>query len=222
MRASRLRRLLLSACIVPLVSSCAGDMPSAASPSDADAFEAAVAGATLRLSSGGGQMGMPGRPLQDPIIVRVLNASGAPVADAPVTFTPPEGSGVEPRQARTDARGYAQAVWTLGAVGPQTLRVSGPGTAVDVTATGRKGSGTVTSLIKTGGDGQAGAPGSALPSALQVRVVRDDGTPVYNATAPPRAARPPATRRCAGRWAPPPVPTRSPSRAKGWRRSSSG
>ena len=181
MPASTLRRLLLGACLVPLFSACSSDLPSTASPSDADALEAGLVGATLRLSSGAGQMGLPGRPLSNPIIVRVLNAAGAPVADAAVGFTAPAGSGVEPGQARTDARGYASAVWTLGAVGPQTLRVSAAGTTVEVAATGRKGSGALTSLVKTGGDGQGALPGAPLQSPLQVRVLRDDGTPVHDA-----------------------------------------
>lgn len=181
MHATRARGLLLAACLL-LAAACGREAPTL-TPSDLDARAAAAGGMTrttgtrLILVSGGGQTGTAGRPLAEPIVVRVVNAKGAPVAGATVNFLATQGM-ADPRQARTDATGHASAVWTLGRTeGPQQLRVSGTGGTLLVSATARRATGAYV-LLKEGGDGQMGEVGKTLPVRLAVRVVRDDGRPV--------------------------------------------
>lgn len=179
MRAVSFRRLAPAALLI-LLASCATDGPSPVAPPESPDL-ARETGVRLLLVSGGGQTGMPGNALPEPVVVRVVDQADQPVPDAQVNFIPPAGGAVDPRQARTDAEGYARAVWTLGSLGEQALRVSGTGGTVVVTATAQAGTGAGISLLKTSGDGQTGAPGALLRGGLQVRVLRDDGTPVPGA-----------------------------------------
>jgi hypothetical protein len=175
MRHPRARGLLLAVCLL-LLASCGRDAPTA-SPGELAAGMSRTTGVRLILVSGGGQTGMAGRPLPEPIVVRVVNAKGVAVAGATVNFLPKDGT-ADPRQARTDATGHASAVWTLGRTeGAQLLRVSGTGGTLTVTATARRATGAYL-LLKEGGDGQTGEAGALLPQRLAVRVVRDDGRPV--------------------------------------------
>lgn len=67
----------------------------------------------LQVVLGDSQVGIAGRPLPLPVVVRVVT-DGVPFAGAPVRFTPSEGS-VDQASAITDATGYAHVTWTLGA-----------------------------------------------------------------------------------------------------------
>jgi hypothetical protein len=178
MRASPFRTI--ASAFLLLLAACATDGPSVVAPPD-DAALARETGVQLVLVSGGGQTGMVGHPLPEPVVVRVLDQEDRPVADARVNFIPPSDGAVDPRQARTDAEGYARATWMLGSLGEQVLRVSGTGGTLLVTATAYAGGGTEIALLKTAGDEQTGAPGTLLRGGLQVRVLRDDGTPVQGA-----------------------------------------
>lgn len=125
----RVLSLALAACVVSAVASCADDGGSPTS-SDTNALPGSQArsnGTQLVLASGGGQTGVPGQPLPNPVAVRVLDATQRPVSGATVNFIARDGS-ANPTQASTDAEGYARTTWTLGAAaGPQELRVSGTG-----------------------------------------------------------------------------------------------
>ncbi len=87
------------------------------------AVEVAQEAASLDVVSGGGQMADLETPLPEPVVVRVTDARGSPVAGATVVFTPGEGHGtVDPAEAVTDGEGLARTSWTLGkTVGEQTL-----------------------------------------------------------------------------------------------------
>ncbi|HLM69585.1 MAG TPA: carboxypeptidase-like regulatory domain-containing protein, partial [Longimicrobium sp.] len=92
-------------------------------------------GVRLLLVSGSGQSGAPGATLPQPVRVRVVDGAGAPIGGAILNFLAGDGGSASPRQTRTDAEGYASAQWTLGpAAGEQTLRVSGVGGTLVVTA----------------------------------------------------------------------------------------
>jgi hypothetical protein len=172
-------RGLVPVVLAALVAACSGDVPS--SVPAPDALDARMTGVQLVLVSGGGQVGVPGHPLAHPVVVRVLDRRGAPIAGARVNFLASGEGLADPRQTSTDADGYARAAWTLVKAGEQTLRVSGTGGTVLVTATAVPGNGDTRTLLKTAGDGQRAAAGVRLPEFLEVRLVRDDGTPVGQA-----------------------------------------
>ena len=71
--------------------------------------------AAVVVASGGGQEGTAGRVLPEPIVVRVEDGGGSPVADVRVTFTPAEGHGsADPTPVASDPAGLARTSWTLG------------------------------------------------------------------------------------------------------------
>ena len=95
----------------------------------------------IEVVSGDGQSGLTGDALPEPVVVRVVDSGGAPVAETTVTFEPGEGHGTaSPATAVSDADGEAQATWTLGEfIGTQTLTASvagGPSTTLTATAVG--------------------------------------------------------------------------------------
>ena len=95
--------------------------------------------AAIAVASGGGQEGMPGDALGEPVVVRVEDGGGSPVAGATVTFSAAEGHGsADPAAAVTDVDGLATTTWTLGdAPGAQSLTASvvgGVSTEVRATA----------------------------------------------------------------------------------------
>ena len=70
----------------------------------------------LERTSGDNQTGQPNNALPQPLRVQVLDSKGAPQSSVPVYFTPNvENGSVAPATMLTDATGYAQAIWTLGA-----------------------------------------------------------------------------------------------------------
>ena len=92
--------------------------------------------AAVEVASGEGQVGPPGRPLPDSVVVQVTDGGGSPIEGVDVAFA---GDGTaEPSSAATDAGGIARTAWTLGeAEGAQTLTaavVDGPSVQVEATA----------------------------------------------------------------------------------------
>ena len=81
---------------------------------------------TLERVGGDAQTGSPGAPLVEPLVGRLLDVGGSPVAGVAVSFSPAEGSGsVTPGAATTDPAGEAQTSWTLGdAAGRQSVVAS--------------------------------------------------------------------------------------------------
>jgi hypothetical protein len=173
-------RGLLSASLLLSAAACSGDVPATASAPD-DALAARQTGVRLVVASGGDQVGVPGHALAEPVVVRVLDRRGTPIADARVNFLASAEGIADPRQTNTDADGYARTTWTLLAPGPQTLRASGVGGTVLVAATAQAGSGATHALVKTAGDDQRGPAGALLPGYIEVRLLRDDGKPVSGA-----------------------------------------
>lgn len=79
----------------------------------------------LRVGSGEGQAGAPGRLLPLPVVALVSDNDGRPVADVEVRFEIHQGGGsVSEPSVLSDHQGRAQVGWTLGAEpGPHALRV---------------------------------------------------------------------------------------------------
>jgi hypothetical protein len=92
---------------------------------------------SLAVVSGNGQTGLTGKPMPAPLVVRVADEFGNPVAGAPVQWTVLTGGGsVAPAAGTTGADGTASTTWTLGAtVGSQSIRASS-GSLPVVTMTG--------------------------------------------------------------------------------------
>lgn len=151
----------------------------------------------LRIVSGGSQLGVVGRVLAQPVLVRVVDAEEQGVPNVGVSFAPASGEGVATASGATDADGYASARWQLGLrVGTQTLTVMSPGLlgsphTVSATATAptdtTRGGGTSggsgahlnnATLSIVSGSGQAARVGAALAEPLVVRLLDAEGTPI--------------------------------------------
>jgi hypothetical protein len=133
-------------------------------------------------ASGDGQSTVIGRPLPEPVVVRVTDANDTPVPNATVTFAAAAGS-ASPALATTDANGLARATWTLGtALGAQSLTAAlvGPQGSPSVTFTATAGG--ATTIAKVSGDAQQAPAGSELPIPLRVRVTGANAEPVIGVT----------------------------------------
>jgi hypothetical protein len=67
----------------------------------------------LRVGSGNEQVGLIGRSLPIPLLVTVLDARGAPLANVEITWSVSSGT-VDPAVAMSNSDGQVSAVWTLG------------------------------------------------------------------------------------------------------------
>lgn len=78
----------------------------------------------ISIESGDRQAGSAATPLRDPVVVRVLDDEGMPVAGVVVRWTTTDGGSFSPPQGTTDDHGIARTVWTLGAsVGRQRAHI---------------------------------------------------------------------------------------------------
>lgn len=137
---------------------------------------------TVAVLSGAGQRAVQGSTLPDTVVVRVLDAGGAPLAGAAVTFEPGGGGSASPPAAQTDADGRAATSWTLGpSAGSQSLaaRVA-DGPSAEVSATALTPAEAADSIVLLWGESRRAAPGHTLP--VVVRVVDEAGRPVPGAT----------------------------------------
>lgn len=132
---------------------------------------------TLHGVSGGGQIGVAGRALAEPLIVEVRDEGSRPVPGVIVTWSTPAGS-IDPTEVTTDAAGRASVTWTLGqAVGEQEATA-----ALDVKsfltfrASAQAAGAAKAELVSE--DTVQGIAGRALAEPLEVRVLDDVGAPV--------------------------------------------
>lgn len=143
------------------------------------------------LGSGNAQRANIGADLSDPLVVRLLNASGVAVTNEVVTFEVVENNGVlrsngtpsRTLSVRTDAQGNASAIWTLGTrsgAGNQRVvaRATGYAGTVEFTASGNAG-GPALVVVDTGNN-QFGAVASPLPRPLIVAVVDSGSNRIAN------------------------------------------
>jgi adhesin/invasin len=136
--------------------------------------------ATLAIVDGDGQTGPIGGQLAEPLIVRVSDTRGRPVAGATVAFSPAAGS-VAPETATTDADGLALTQWSLGAgTGNQQVNASVPGSTplLSVLFNATASAGAARGLIIVSGNGQSGTVGGTLPLPLVVRLLDGSGNPI--------------------------------------------
>jgi Bacterial Ig-like domain (group 1)/Regulator of chromosome condensation (RCC1) repeat len=138
--------------------------------------------------SGSGQTGAVGAALAEPVVARVTDEDGDPVEGQLVVFRVIGGGGsVRDGADASGADGMAADRWTLGvAAGEQRLEArvmdAGGTTLAADTFVATAHAGAAAQLVKTGGDGQAGAAGQPLAAPLAVRVRDAFGNPVAGAT----------------------------------------
>lgn len=112
--------------VVLVIAACSPDRQPT-EPDDAD----------LSASSGDVQTGVVGKPLEQPLSVRVANHSGHGRAGVMILWTADGAGSITPDTSITDENGVARAMWTLGPVdGPQTATATSARTRkhVDFTA----------------------------------------------------------------------------------------
>lgn len=137
----------------------------------------------VRVVSGNEQVGSPGEPLPQPLVVDVVDGSGNPVVGAAVTWVVTAGGGsLDPATGTTDENGRASTTWVLGpGIGANTAQaiVSGVGQAVfSATAS----AGTPDDILVAAGNEQQGQAGTRLASDLVAQVVDEDDNPVPGIT----------------------------------------
>jgi hypothetical protein len=145
---------------------------------------------SLEIVSGQEQSGTVGQELPSPIVTRVLNGAGSPIAGQIVNFRVAKGDGsVFAGAAITNAQGVAQERWTLGksiadsqVVEARAIDASSGAALVFGRFVATAVAGPPATLDKVAGDSQTEIAGAVLPDSL--RVVSKDayGNPVSNAT----------------------------------------
>ena len=136
---------------------------------------------TLERVGGDAQTGSPGAPLVEPLVGRLRDAGGSPVAGMAVSFSPAEGSGsVTPGSATTDPAGEAQASWTLGdAIGVQSVIASvaeGPNAVFTAMAEPPH------AMLIHSGDGQVARTRRETEEPVRVRVISRSGAGLSGVT----------------------------------------
>lgn len=137
----------------------------------------------LTLVSGDSQTGPAGTALPDPLVVKVTDGFGNPVAGVTVAWAAVGGGSVSASETTTDAAGSTSVTRTLGpAAGPQSTTATSGGLAGSpLTFYHTATSGSAAGVQPLSGDGQTAAPGATLPSPLVVAVTDADGNPVSGA-----------------------------------------
>ncbi|MGH7510739.1 MAG: Ig-like domain-containing protein [Gemmatimonadales bacterium] len=141
----------------------------------------AAAAATIALVSGDDQSASVGATLADPLVVRVSDGFGNPVAGVTVEWSAGQGS-VDPGSSVTGEDGRAVTSWTLGSsAGDQSATASNPALeGSPVTFTGTAFSGSADRLVRVSGNGQSAQAGTELPDPLVVRLIDLAGNGVPN------------------------------------------
>ena len=139
----------------------------------------------IEIVSGGGQQARLGTALDDSLVVRAVDAEGAPVDGVTVVFAAAEGHGTaDPAEAVTDGAGLARTLWTLGdAPGAQTLTASvAGGPSAQIAARGLTAAELVHAIEVVSGHGQQARIGVTLDDSVVVQAVDAEGAPVEGVT----------------------------------------
>jgi hypothetical protein len=135
--------------------------------------------ATIEVFDGDEQFGAVGAELDEPLVVRVVDAQNQPVQGVRVAFalgTGASGGDVTPDTALTNAEGLASSRWVLGGSSGQQevdAQIVGESLAVSFSAEAERTS--AFRLEMTSGNEQLAAPGAELPEPLVVRLVDEAG-----------------------------------------------
>jgi hypothetical protein len=144
--------------------------------------------ARLDIVSGNDQRDTVGQVLPQPLVVRVMDASGAPIVGRVVTFRVTEGNGsVDAGSSLTDAQGTARSRWTLGTSAAETQLVearvedSRAGAAM-ISATFRATAvaGPPAAVVIFSGGLQTAPAFRQLPDSIRVVVVDEHENPIVD------------------------------------------
>ena len=133
---------------------------------------------------GDGQNGAVGQPLGNPLVVKVTDPAGRPVADVEVVFVPPTGGALAPSATvRTGSDGEAAVNYTLSTIaGEQLIEARAaaivPASSSNTTFKAIALPGNAEALVAAGGDGQSGQVSAVLAESLAVRAVDHFGNGV--------------------------------------------
>lgn len=142
--------------------------------------------AQIAMVQGDEQVGRVGAPLGDPLIVRVTDLDGTPLAGQPVSWTVDGGGGaVDPVSASSNGEGLAFAQWILGPdPGPNVVEARIAADTVIFSATARSdgggggdGDGGAARIVAIQGDGQTAETGTPVAVAPAVRVTDSADNP---------------------------------------------
>ncbi|MGQ0649405.1 MAG: hypothetical protein ACT4P7_17770 [Gemmatimonadaceae bacterium] len=132
---------------------------------------------SLVLVQGNLQAVQGGQELPNPVVVRLLDAAGAPIAKTSIGFSVVTGGGaVNPGSVLTDENGEARTKWVLGTgEASQVLLAKAPVIeAVTINATALLPN----DLLVAQGANQFAKAGAALPNPIVIRVVGPNNTPM--------------------------------------------
>ena len=143
--------------------------------------------AVVHAFSGDAQSADPGSRVQNPLVVRVEDVAGAPLAGVTVHFSVATGGGLLlPDSVVTDAAGLASAQWMLGrSDGVQEARASVfglDGPVAVFTANLEPVTIPLERITLLGGDGQQASMGATLPEPVVMRVEDAEGSPAAGVT----------------------------------------
>jgi hypothetical protein len=139
--------------------------------------------ALIEIADGNEQEGTAGQPLDDALVVRLVDTAGNGVPDQAVTWVVSSGGGsVSPETGTTNGVGLATAEWTLGpSAGPNTVTAVVPrvgGVTFRAIATDDGGGSAAATLEAFEGEDQRAAAGTPVAVPPAVRVTDDAGQPV--------------------------------------------
>ncbi|HHL72334.1 MAG TPA: T9SS type A sorting domain-containing protein [Bacteroidetes bacterium] len=148
----------------------------------------ALPAARLVLESGNGQVSNVGTALKQPLVAKVTDVNGNPIANHPVTFAEDQGNGyvIERQPLKTDENGLAKATYVLGKnAGLNLITASAQasngqalsGSPVTFSATGKNSTAARAELAF--GNAQSGVAGEALPERPAVLITDAEGNPIF-------------------------------------------
>ena len=148
------------------------------SPVAFSATGTAGVGAALVYVAGNGQTGLVDRPLPQPLVARVNDANGNPVAGAIVTWRVTGGTGaLTPVIGTTNAAGESQSAWTLGPqAGVNTATATAGGGTVAFSATALQAPSAFTGVASGIGSGGATLAGEVNPNGSATTAFFEWGT----------------------------------------------
>ncbi|MDQ7054819.1 MAG: Ig-like domain-containing protein [candidate division KSB1 bacterium] len=143
-----------------------------------------LAAARLVLESGNNQTRNVGTALAEPLVAKVTDINGNPVANYPVKFEVESGGGyfIEMQPVRTDSNGLAKVTYVLGqSPGLNIVKAFALGlnvAPVTFNATGK--SNNAKKMLMVSGNEQTGVAGEPLPKPLVVAITDENNDPIYN------------------------------------------
>ncbi len=145
------------------------------------ALVGAAGAASITIVSGDDQLAPAGSQLTDPLVARVNDGFGNPVAGVTVEWSAGSGT-VDPASSVTGSDGRAETFWTLGSsTGLQAAAAASTGLAGSpLTFKATALAGNADRLVRVSGNQQSARTGTELPDRLVVRLVDDAGNGVPN------------------------------------------